>query len=140
MFVLVLSYIWSVDYSLIRIFWVKSLFFFLKLSFQLSISKLVDSRLQLKKKFLYSTLYIFPLAQYLVTPPKVLLSCTSCRRDRCVHINSNGQRQSPASKHAIAPAFAHVFGPGLWLHCLWGQFLVQQVWKADFRILEREGH
>lgn len=57
LFVLVLTYIWSVDYRLIRINYKKM---FLKMSFELSISKFLDSWCQLKrKKFLYGTLYIF---------------------------------------------------------------------------------
>lgn len=83
------------------------------MSFQLSISKLLDSRSQLKrkrKKKNKSLQHIvhFPLAQYLATP--TLKICCHAGGIGCVHINVhiNGNGQSPAFKHAIAPTFGRV--------------------------------
>lgn len=60
------------------------------MSFQLSISELLDS------SFFSLHIVHFPLAQYLAT----LNICCHVRHAGgigCVHINGNGQRQSPAS-------------------------------------------
>lgn len=106
--------VWSVDYSLIRSFWVKSLKkkkIFLKnvLSaehFQASWFQ-VPVKKKKKNKSLQHIVH-FPLAQYLATP--TLKICCHAGGIGCVHINVhiNGNGQSPAFKHAIAPTFGRV--------------------------------